>query len=58
MARFLEEKKAAGVFEPLHTSQGGRGLIGQGRGIVFTAGNAVSHPVIIFPDSQYCFRTR
>jgi alpha 1,2-mannosyltransferase len=42
MARFLEEQKAAGAFTSRHASQGGRGLVGKGRGIVFTAGNAVS----------------
>ncbi|KAF8517044.1 mannosyltransferase putative-domain-containing protein [Hysterangium stoloniferum] len=40
MARFLEGKKAAGAFESLHVAKGGRGFVGEGRGIVFTAGNA------------------
>ncbi|GJJ14446.1 hypothetical protein Clacol_008710 [Clathrus columnatus] len=40
MARFLEDQKAAGAFESLHVARGGRGFVGEGRGIVFTAGNA------------------
>ncbi|KAF8309130.1 hypothetical protein DL93DRAFT_2126696 [Clavulina sp. PMI_390] len=41
MAQYLEAKKAAGAFDdPVHISQGGRGLVGDGRGLVFTAGNA------------------
>lgn len=48
MARFLEDKKAQGAFSPIHVSQGGRGLIGNGRGFVFTAGNAVSLSTVIY----------
>lgn len=39
MSQYLLQRKKEGAFEPLHISHGGRGLIGQGRGIVFTAGN-------------------
>jgi alpha 1,2-mannosyltransferase len=41
MARFLEQKKTDGAFDPIPIAEGGHGLIGEGRGIVFTAGNAV-----------------
>ncbi|KAF8577361.1 glycosyltransferase family 71 protein [Ramaria rubella] len=40
MARFLEEKQKEGAFDSVHISEGGRGFVGKGRGIVFTAGNA------------------
>jgi len=41
MASFLLQKKASGAFDdPIHITQGGNGLVGNGRGIVFTAGNA------------------
>ncbi|KAF8577363.1 glycosyltransferase family 71 protein [Ramaria rubella] len=40
MARFLEQKKGEGAFESLPLAKGGRGLVGEGRGMVFTAGNA------------------
>ncbi|KAF8494303.1 mannosyltransferase putative-domain-containing protein [Gautieria morchelliformis] len=40
MARFLEQKVEAGAFDLIPIKEGGRGLIGKGRGIVFTAGNA------------------
>ncbi|KIJ29066.1 glycosyltransferase family 71 protein, partial [Sphaerobolus stellatus SS14] len=41
MAGFLEQKEREGVFDdPVHVSKGGKGLVGSGRGIVFTAGNA------------------
>lgn len=42
MARYLEQQKSNGAFESLHVIYGGRGYVGEGRGIVFTAGNAVS----------------
>jgi alpha 1,2-mannosyltransferase len=41
MARFLEQKVEAGAFDLTPIKEGGRGLVGKGRGIVFTAGNAV-----------------
>ena len=41
MAHYLEEKRDMGAFDdPVHVSRGGRGLVGEGRGMVFTAGNA------------------
>ncbi|KIJ26403.1 glycosyltransferase family 71 protein, partial [Sphaerobolus stellatus SS14] len=41
MAGFLEQKEREGAFhDPVHVSEGGKGLVGRGRGIVFTAGNA------------------
>lgn len=41
MASYLEAKRDAGAFsDPVHISQGGKGLVGEGRGLVFTAGNA------------------
>jgi alpha 1,2-mannosyltransferase len=41
MAHYLEQKRDAGVFDdPVHISRGGKGLVGEGRGLVFTAGNA------------------
>lgn len=41
MATFLETKRAQGAFDdPVHVSEGGKGLVGHGRGMVFTAGNA------------------
>jgi alpha 1,2-mannosyltransferase len=43
MARFIEQKVADGAFDTVPVAGGGRGLIGKGRGIVFTAGNAVRH---------------
>lgn len=43
MARFLEQKMVDGAFDPVPVAEGGQGLIGNGRGIVFTAGNAVRH---------------
>lgn len=43
MARFLEQKVADGAFDLVPVAEGGRGRIGKGRGIVFTAGNAVRH---------------
>lgn len=43
MARFLEQKVADGAFDSVPVAEGGRGRIGKGRGIVFTAGNAVRH---------------
>jgi len=40
MAHYLEQKRDAGVFDDrVHVSQGGHGLVGEGRGLVFTAGN-------------------
>jgi alpha 1,2-mannosyltransferase len=40
MAHYLEEKRDMGAFDdPVHVSHGGRGLVGEGRGMVFTAGN-------------------
>lgn len=41
MATYLETKKSQGAFDdPVHVSQGGKGLVGKGMGMVFTAGNA------------------
>lgn len=41
MAHYLEQKKDAGAFDdPVHILHGGKGLVGEGRGLVFTAGNA------------------
>lgn len=41
MAQYLEHKREQGAFDdPVHVSKGGKGLIGSGRGMVFTAGNA------------------
>lgn len=57
MARFLEKQKAEGVFDSLHISKGGRGLVGEGRGIVFTAGNAVSVLNSIAISHSQPFRT-
>lgn len=40
MARYLEDQRDAGAFETSHVAHGGRGYVGKGRGMVFTAGNA------------------
>ncbi|KZT62802.1 glycosyltransferase family 71 protein [Calocera cornea HHB12733] len=40
MAGFLEQHLDRGSFDIVPVRQGGRGLAGEGRGIVFTAGNA------------------
>lgn len=41
MASYLEKKRDAGAFDDKrHISEGGKGLIGKGKGLVFTAGNA------------------
>jgi alpha 1,2-mannosyltransferase len=43
MARYLEKRRREGAFSDVSVARGGTGLIGEGRGIVFTAGNAVDY---------------
>ena len=62
MAHFLEQKVEEGAFDAVPVAQGGRGLIGKGRGIVFTAGNAVRYCCrldLFLPriERYGCFRT-
>lgn len=59
MARFLEQKAGEGAFSPIPVAEGGHGLIGKGRGMVFTAGNAVCCRVDfdIFDHQYGSFRT-
>jgi hypothetical protein len=41
MVQHLLDMRAQRVFDdPVHVSEGGKGLVGAGRGMVFTAGNA------------------
>ncbi len=40
MVRYIEEMRDGGAFEDKHVADGGRGYVGKGRGMVFTAGNA------------------